>query len=91
MSLLALLPGGVCVGWRLLLFTKTLQSPEEAVRVATVKAFPVLLHHLGTSHHSLIGTTLLYVLLELLNENKHFCVFPMLTPLFCVWFRTDQD
>lgn len=60
-SLLALLPGAVCEAWRSLLFTKTLQSPEEAVRAATVKAFPLLLHHLGAAHHSLIGTTLLYV------------------------------
>lgn len=60
-SLLALLPSGVCEAWRSLLFTKALQSPEEAVRVATVKAFPLLLHHLGTAHQGLIGTTLLYV------------------------------
>lgn len=59
-SLLALLRCGVCETWRVCVFSKTLQSPDEAVRAAAVRAFPLLLHHLGKTHHSLIGTTLLY-------------------------------
>ncbi|XP_032356106.1 serine/threonine-protein kinase ATR [Etheostoma spectabile] len=58
-SLLALLHGGVCETWRVCVFTKTLLSPDEVVRAAAVKAFPLLLHHLGNSHHPLISTTLL--------------------------------
>uniref|UniRef100_A0A8D0AT17 Serine/threonine-protein kinase ATR n=1 Tax=Sander lucioperca TaxID=283035 RepID=A0A8D0AT17_SANLU len=58
-SLLALLHGGVCETWRVCVFTKTLLSPDELVRAAAIKAFPLLLHHLGNSHHNLISTTLL--------------------------------
>ncbi|XP_068435941.1 serine/threonine-protein kinase ATR isoform X2 [Clinocottus analis] len=58
-SLLALLRRGVCEAWRLFVFSKTLLSPDEAVRAASVKAFPLLLHHLGNSHRHLIGTSLL--------------------------------
>uniref|UniRef100_A0AAX7TJ54 Serine/threonine-protein kinase ATR n=1 Tax=Astatotilapia calliptera TaxID=8154 RepID=A0AAX7TJ54_ASTCA len=46
-SLLAFLHGGVCETWRVCVFSKALQSQEEVVRVAAVKAFPLLLHHLG--------------------------------------------
>lgn len=60
MSLLAFLHGGVCETWRVCVFSKALQSQEEVVRVAAVKAFPLLLHHLGNMHYDLIGTTLLY-------------------------------
>lgn len=60
-SLLALLDHGVCDKWRASLFSKTLESPDEAVRVMAVRAFPLLLHHLGNSHHNLISTVLLYV------------------------------
>lgn len=58
-SLLAFLHHGVCDSWRVCVFTNALQSPNEVVRAAAVKVFPVLLHHLGNSHHSLISTTLL--------------------------------
>ncbi|XP_049917731.1 serine/threonine-protein kinase ATR [Epinephelus moara] len=58
-SLLALLRRGVCETWRVCVFSKTLQSPDEVVRAAAVRAFPLLLHHLGKSHHSLISTALL--------------------------------
>uniref|UniRef100_UPI0037E75C66 serine/threonine-protein kinase ATR n=1 Tax=Semicossyphus pulcher TaxID=241346 RepID=UPI0037E75C66 len=58
-SLLALLRRGVCETWRVCVFSKSLQSPDEAVRAAAVRAFPLLLHHLGNTHHNLISTTLL--------------------------------
>uniref|UniRef100_A0A3Q3H1G2 Serine/threonine-protein kinase ATR n=1 Tax=Labrus bergylta TaxID=56723 RepID=A0A3Q3H1G2_9LABR len=58
-SLLALLRRGVCETWRVCVFSKLLQSPEEVVRAAAVRAFPFLLHHLGNTHHNLISTTLL--------------------------------
>ncbi|XP_034530392.1 serine/threonine-protein kinase ATR [Notolabrus celidotus] len=58
-SLLALLHCGVCETWRVCVFSKSLQSPDEAVRAAAVRAFPLLLHHLGNSQHNLISTTLL--------------------------------
>ncbi|KAL7381001.1 hypothetical protein ABVT39_026873 [Epinephelus coioides] len=58
-SLLALLRRGVCETWRVCVFSKTLQSPDEVVRAAAVRAFPLLLHHLGKSHHNLISTALL--------------------------------
>ncbi|XP_033469705.1 serine/threonine-protein kinase ATR [Epinephelus lanceolatus] len=58
-SLLALLRRGVCEMWRVCVFSKTLQSPDEVVRAAAVRAFPLLLHHLGKSHHNLISTALL--------------------------------
>lgn len=59
-SLLALLRHGVCEPWRVSVFSKTLQSPDEVVRAASVRAFPLLLHHLGNTHHNLISTALLY-------------------------------
>lgn len=74
--LLALLRHGVCETWRACVFSKTLQSPDEVVRAAAVGAFPLLLHHLGNTHHSLISTALLYVgLYEFtLTVNLHHCV-----------------
>ena len=47
--------------WRVCVFAKALRSQDEVVRAASVRAFPVLLHHLGKSHHNLISTTLLCV------------------------------
>ncbi|XP_045917946.1 serine/threonine-protein kinase ATR isoform X1 [Micropterus dolomieu] len=58
-SLLALLRRGVCETWRVFVFSKTLQSPDEVVRAAAVRAFPLFLHHLGNAHHNLISSTLL--------------------------------
>ncbi|KAM9341615.1 serine/threonine-protein kinase ATR [Symphorus nematophorus] len=58
-SLLALLRHGVCDSWRVCVFSKALQSPDEVVRATAVRAFPLLLHHLGSTHHKLISTTLL--------------------------------
>uniref|UniRef100_A0A673CED7 Serine/threonine-protein kinase ATR n=1 Tax=Sphaeramia orbicularis TaxID=375764 RepID=A0A673CED7_9TELE len=58
-SLLAFVPHGVCETWRVCVFSKALQSQDEAVRAAAVRAFPVLLHHLGNAYHNLINTTLL--------------------------------
>uniref|UniRef100_A0AAV2JJ36 Serine/threonine-protein kinase ATR n=1 Tax=Knipowitschia caucasica TaxID=637954 RepID=A0AAV2JJ36_KNICA len=58
-SLLALLRQGVCESWRALVFSNALKSKEDSVRAAAVKAFPLLLHHLGRTHHSLINSTLL--------------------------------
>ena len=60
MSLLALLRRGVCDTWRVFVFSKALQSPDEVVRAAEVRAFPLLLHHLANARHNLISTTLLY-------------------------------
>ncbi|KAM6912554.1 serine/threonine-protein kinase ATR isoform 1-T1 [Xenentodon cancila] len=57
-SLLAFLHHGVCDTWRVCVFTKMLQSQEEVVRAAAVRVFPILLHHLGNSHHNLVGNTL---------------------------------
>ncbi|XP_037833578.1 serine/threonine-protein kinase ATR [Kryptolebias marmoratus] len=61
-SLLAFLHHGVYDSWRVCVFTSTLQSHNEVVRAAAVKVFPVLLHHLGNSHHNLINTALLSML-----------------------------
>ncbi|XP_071768484.2 serine/threonine-protein kinase ATR [Centroberyx gerrardi] len=58
-SLLALLRPGVCETWRVCVFSKALQCQDEVVRAAAVRAFPLLLHHLGNTHHNLISTTLL--------------------------------
>ncbi|XP_056281623.1 serine/threonine-protein kinase ATR isoform X2 [Pseudoliparis swirei] len=58
-SLLAVLRGGVCEAWRLCVFSAALLSRDEVVRAAAVKAFPLLLHHLGKSHQNLICTSLL--------------------------------
>ncbi|KAK5917220.1 hypothetical protein CgunFtcFv8_012127 [Champsocephalus gunnari] len=58
-SLLALVRRGVCDTWRVHVFSMTLQSQDEVVRAEAVRAFPLLLHHLGSSHHNLINTTLL--------------------------------
>lgn len=60
MSLLALLRHGVCDKWRVSVLFTTLESPDEAVRVMAVRAFPLLLHHLGNSHQNLISSALLY-------------------------------
>ncbi|KAM4723913.1 serine/threonine-protein kinase ATR [Anableps anableps] len=61
-SLLAFLRRGVCESWCVCIFTNALRSLDEAVRATAVKVFPVLLHHLGPSHHNLISTTLLSLL-----------------------------
>uniref|UniRef100_A0A4W6DWN3 Serine/threonine-protein kinase ATR n=1 Tax=Lates calcarifer TaxID=8187 RepID=A0A4W6DWN3_LATCA len=58
-SLLAILGRGVCETWRVCVFSEALQSPNEVVRAAAVRAFPLLLHHLGNAHHNLISSTLL--------------------------------
>ncbi|KAM9708676.1 serine/threonine-protein kinase ATR isoform 1-T1 [Menidia menidia] len=58
-TLLAFLPDGLFEAWRVCVFAKALQSQEEAVRAAAVRALPFLLHHLGKSHHNLLSTTLL--------------------------------
>nr|XP_046268909.1 serine/threonine-protein kinase ATR [Scatophagus argus] len=58
-SLLALVRRGVCETWRAYVFSKILQSPNEVVRAAAVRAFPVLLHHLENTHRDLISTVLL--------------------------------
>ncbi|XP_029349910.1 serine/threonine-protein kinase ATR [Echeneis naucrates] len=58
-SLLAFLRRGVCEMWRVCVFSKALQSPDEAVRAAAVRAFPLLLHQLGNTHHHLISSVLL--------------------------------
>ncbi|XP_070697802.1 serine/threonine-protein kinase ATR [Pempheris klunzingeri] len=58
-SLLAVLRRGVCEKWRVCVLSKSLQSPDEVVRVAAVRFFPLLLHHLGNTHHNLINSALL--------------------------------
>ncbi|XP_031703455.1 serine/threonine-protein kinase ATR [Anarrhichthys ocellatus] len=58
-SLLALLRRGVCDTWRVCVLSKTLLSPDDVRRAAAVRAFPLLLHHLGNSHQNLISTSLL--------------------------------
>lgn len=70
-SLLALLRRGVCETWRVCAFSKTLQSPDEVVRAAAVRAFPLLLHHLGNTQHNLISTTLLYAHLYMYKHYAH--------------------
>uniref|UniRef100_A0A3P9P5C8 Serine/threonine-protein kinase ATR n=1 Tax=Poecilia reticulata TaxID=8081 RepID=A0A3P9P5C8_POERE len=60
-SLLAFLRRGVCDGWRVCIFGNALRSQGEAVRATAVEVFPILLHHLGPSHHNLISTALLCV------------------------------
>ncbi|KAM4625275.1 serine/threonine-protein kinase ATR [Polymixia lowei] len=57
--LLASLHRSVCEKWRVCVFSKALQSPEEVVRAVAVRAFPLLLHNLGDTHNNLIDTTLL--------------------------------
>uniref|UniRef100_A0A3B4AQY2 Serine/threonine-protein kinase ATR n=1 Tax=Periophthalmus magnuspinnatus TaxID=409849 RepID=A0A3B4AQY2_9GOBI len=59
LSLLALVRQGVCDSWRALVFSNSLKSPEDSVRAAAVRAFPLLLHHLGSSHYNLIKSSLL--------------------------------
>lgn len=66
-SLLAYLHGDVCDSWRVCVVTNALRSQDEALRAAAVKVCPVLLHHMGPSHHSLISTTLLCVKLSSVN------------------------
>ncbi|XP_061551565.1 serine/threonine-protein kinase ATR [Phycodurus eques] len=63
-SLVARLRGGVCEVWRAFVFSAALRGPDEAVRVAAVRAFPLLLHHLESSRHNLITTTALNPRLE---------------------------
>lgn len=71
-SLLALLRRGVCGAWRACVFSKALQSQDEAVRAAAVRAFPLLLHHLGNTHQNLISKTLLYVHVYVYTVCEHF-------------------
>uniref|UniRef100_A0A3B4Z4L9 Serine/threonine-protein kinase ATR n=1 Tax=Stegastes partitus TaxID=144197 RepID=A0A3B4Z4L9_9TELE len=54
-SLQAFLHRRVCEPWRVFVFSKALESQDEGVRAAAVRAFPILLHHLGNAHHKLIG------------------------------------
>ncbi|XP_044230797.1 serine/threonine-protein kinase ATR [Thunnus albacares] len=68
--LLALLRRGVCETWRVCLFSKALKSEDEIVRAAAVRAFPLLLHHLGNTHHNLINTTLLPTLEDSSEQVK---------------------
>ncbi|XP_054652391.1 serine/threonine-protein kinase ATR isoform X2 [Dunckerocampus dactyliophorus] len=56
--LLARLCPGVCEVWRACVFSAALQGQDEAVRAAAVRAFPLLLHHLGSAHQNLIDTAL---------------------------------
>ena len=58
LSLLALLRRGVCEKWRVCVFLEALKSPDQGVRAAAVRAFPLLLHQLGPTHHQLISTAL---------------------------------
>ncbi|KAM9842902.1 serine/threonine-protein kinase ATR [Aulostomus maculatus] len=58
-SLLALLRCGVCEALRARVFTEALQSQDENVRAAAVRAFPLLLHHLGNTQQNLNSTALL--------------------------------
>lgn len=58
-SLLAVLGQGVCENWRASVFSNALRSQEEPVRAAAVKAFPLLLHNLGSTHWNLINIPLL--------------------------------
>ena len=58
LSLLALLRRGVCEKWRVCVFLEALKSPDQAVRAAAVRAFPLLLHQLGPTHHQLLSTAL---------------------------------
>ncbi|XP_058471109.1 serine/threonine-protein kinase ATR isoform X2 [Solea solea] len=69
-SLLAILRHGVCETWRVCVFSKALQSPEEVVRAAAVRAFPLLLHHLGSAHHGLISSILLSKLQDRSEQVK---------------------
>ncbi|KAM7376136.1 hypothetical protein PAMP_005881 [Pampus punctatissimus] len=68
--LLALLHRGVCEKWRVCLFSKAMQSKDEIVRAAAVRAFPLLLHHLGNERHNLISTTLLPALEDSSEQVK---------------------
>ncbi|XP_016893203.1 serine/threonine-protein kinase ATR isoform X2 [Cynoglossus semilaevis] len=56
--LLALLRQGVCDTWRVCVFSKALQNPEEMVRAAAVRAAPLFLHHVGNLHYNLIRKAL---------------------------------
>ncbi|XP_055785850.1 serine/threonine-protein kinase ATR isoform X2 [Salvelinus fontinalis] len=60
--LLSLLRGDVCVSWRVSVCSQALESPHEVVRASAVRSFPLLLHHVGHTHHNLTHTTLMSVL-----------------------------
>ncbi|XP_045063840.1 serine/threonine-protein kinase ATR isoform X2 [Coregonus clupeaformis] len=60
--LLSLLRGDVCVSWRVCVCSQALESQHEVVRASVVRSFPLLLHHLGDTHHNLTHTTLMSVL-----------------------------
>ncbi|XP_049596564.1 serine/threonine-protein kinase ATR [Syngnathus scovelli] len=68
-SLLARLHGGVCVAWRAFVFSAALRGHDEALKVAAIRALPLLLRHVEASRHDLITTTALYPRLEDGSEN----------------------
>nr|XP_061780459.1 serine/threonine-protein kinase ATR-like [Nerophis lumbriciformis] len=57
-TLLARLRPAACQAWRACVFSAALQGRDEAVRAAAVRAFPLLLHHLGKAHLDLMASTL---------------------------------
>nr|XP_046179436.1 serine/threonine-protein kinase ATR [Oncorhynchus gorbuscha] len=60
--LLSLLREDVCVSWRVSVCSQALESPHEVVRASAVRSFPLLLHHVGHTHHNLTHSTLMSVL-----------------------------
>uniref|UniRef100_A0A4W5QXQ8 Uncharacterized protein n=1 Tax=Hucho hucho TaxID=62062 RepID=A0A4W5QXQ8_9TELE len=62
--LLSLLRGDVCVS----VCSQALESPHEVVRASAVRSFPLLLHHMGHTHHNLTHTTLMEEVQDYLPE-----------------------
>ncbi|KAL1022226.1 hypothetical protein UPYG_G00023920 [Umbra pygmaea] len=60
--MLSLLGRDVCVSWRVCVFSRALESEHEAVRASAVRSFPLLLHHLGHTHHNLTHSTFMRIL-----------------------------
>ncbi|XP_077477545.1 serine/threonine-protein kinase ATR [Stigmatopora argus] len=83
-SLVAYLRGGVCETWRAFVFSVAMESPDEVLRVAAVRAFPTLLHHLPNSKHNLVTTTDLYSRLEDTSEKVQMELAGILGQLSCV-------
>ncbi|XP_057715300.1 serine/threonine-protein kinase ATR [Corythoichthys intestinalis] len=83
-SLVACLRGGVCETWRAFVFSAAMQSPDEVLRVAAVRAFPNLLHHLENSRHNLITSTGLYTRLEDASEKVQMALAGITGQLSCV-------